>query len=135
MWQLLLTTQSLARFSLFRPWMQTYVFFKPGLSLPSLNLWKLITSDKNRVLFDELAVFPQLQYKLSLLVRSMRRALVMDKFLAHNTMSSFLFCLDRNISQIFKKQQLHILHNHTQLSPSYVTRERDRITLPNIATF
>jgi hypothetical protein len=50
-------------------------------------------------------------------------------------MAFFLFCLDRNISQIFKKQQLHILHKHIQLSPSYVTRQRDRITLPNRATF
>jgi hypothetical protein len=50
-----------------------------------------VTTDENRALFDELATFHQLQYKLRLLVCTMRHAPVADKFMAHNTMASSLF--------------------------------------------
>jgi hypothetical protein len=63
-----------------------------------------LTTDENRALFDELPAFPQLQYKLRLLIRTMCRAPLADIFMAHNTMAFSLFCLERNLSQIFKKQ-------------------------------
>jgi hypothetical protein len=69
-----------------------------------------LTTDENRALFDELPAFPQLQYKLRLLLRTMCRVPVADIFMAHNNMAFSLFCLDRNLSQIFKKQQRHILY-------------------------
>ncbi len=59
----------------------------------------------------------------------------MDKFLAHTTMAPSLFCLDTNLSQIFKKQQRQILHKQIQLPPAYVTYQLDGITLPQRATF
>jgi hypothetical protein len=46
-----------------------------------------------------------------------------------------LFCLDKNHSQIFKKQQCHSLHKQMQLPPSYATHQRDGIMLPQRATF
>jgi hypothetical protein len=73
--------------------LQTRVIFTISQLIEIDYLTGRLTSDKNRVLFDELAVFPQLQDKLSLLVRSMHRALVMDRFLAHNTMASYSFLL------------------------------------------
>ncbi len=58
----------------------------------------------------------------------------MDKFLTHTTMVSSLFCLDRNFSQ-FKKQQQQLLHKTIQIPPSYVTCQRDGISLPQRVTF
>jgi hypothetical protein len=88
-----------------------------------------LTTDDNSALFDELPAFPQLQYKLRLLIRTMCRAPMADMFMAHNTMMAFsLFCLD-------KKQQRHILYKQMQLLPSYVTCQCDGITLPQRATF
>jgi hypothetical protein len=76
-----------------------------------------------------------LQDKLRLLIRSMRRAPVVDKFVTQATTASFLFSLDGNLSQIFKQQQRHKLHKLIQVPPSYSTRQRDGITLPEKVTF
>jgi hypothetical protein len=84
---------------------------------PTLEIDELIgrlTTNKNKVLFDDLSASPQLQYKLRALVCTMRRAPVVDKFVAQTTMASSLFCLDNNLSQIFKR----FLHKQMQLHPS-----------------
>ncbi len=91
-----------------------------------------LTVDKNSALLTRLANFPHLQHKLRLLIRSMRRAPVVDKFVTPITTATSLFALDKNLSQIFKQQQRHKL---IQVPPSYTTRQRDGITLPQRATF
>jgi hypothetical protein len=74
--------------------------------------------------------YPHLQYKLRLLIHSLRRAPVVDKFVTSTTTASSLFCLDKNLSQIYKQQQRHKLHKTIQVPPSYFTRQHDGITLP-----
>jgi hypothetical protein len=94
-----------------------------------------LTVEENRPLLADLSVYPHLQHKLRLLIRSMRRAPVVDKFVTHTTTASSLFMLDKNLSQIFKQQQRHKLHKTIQVPPSYSTRQRDGITLPQRTTF
>jgi hypothetical protein len=94
-----------------------------------------LTIDKNGQLLAQLAIYPHFQHKLRLLIRSMRRAPVVDKFVTLTTTASSLFALDKNLSQIFKQQQRQKLHKMIQVPPSYTTRQRDGITLPQRATF
>ncbi len=63
-----------------------------------------LTVEENSLLLAELAVYPHLQHKLHLLIRSLRRVPVVDKFVAPTTTASSLFLLDKNLSQIFKQQ-------------------------------
>ncbi len=74
-----------------------------------------LTVDENVVLLTGLANFPHLQYKLRLLIRSMRRAPVVDKFVTPITTATSLFLLDKNLSQIFKQQQRQKLHKLMQV--------------------
>jgi hypothetical protein len=60
---------------------------------------------------------------------------VVDKFVTPITTATSLFALDKNLSQIFKQQQRQKLHKTIQVPPSYTTRQRDGITLPQRATF
>jgi hypothetical protein len=94
-----------------------------------------LTIDENSLLLADLAVYPHLQHKLRLLIRSLRRAPVVDKFVTSTTTASSLFLLDKNLSQIFKQQQRQKLHKTIQVPPSYSTRQRDGITLPQRITF
>ncbi len=65
----------------------------------------------------------------------MRRAPVVDKFVTPITTATSLFALDKNLSQIFKQLQRQKLDKIIQVPPSYTTRQRDGITLPQRATF
>ncbi len=65
----------------------------------------------------------------------MRRAPVVDKFVSPITTATSLFLLDKNLSQVHKQQQRHKLHKLIQVPPSYTTRQRDGIMLPQRATF
>jgi hypothetical protein len=94
-----------------------------------------LTVDENVALLTRLANFPHLQHKLRLLIRSMRRAPVVDKFVSPITTATSLFLLDKNLSQVHKQQQRHKLHKLIQVPPSYTTRQRDGIMLPQRATF
>ncbi len=51
------------------------------------------------------------------------------------TTATSLFALDKNFNQIFKQQQKQKLHKTIQVPPSYTTRQRDGITLPQRAMF
>jgi hypothetical protein len=93
-----------------------------------------LTTDENRLLLPDLAPYPQLQHKLRLLIHSLRRTPVVDKFTTPTAKASSLFCLDKNLSQIFMKQQQHKLQKLIQVPPSYSTHKRDGITLPQRAT-
>jgi hypothetical protein len=87
------------------------------------------------LLIADLTPYPHLQHKLCLLINSLRCAPVVDKFATSTTTTaSSLFCLDKNLSQVYKKQQRHKLHKTIQVPPSYSTR-RDGITLPQRVTF
>ncbi len=81
------------------------------------NLTGRLTVDENRLLLADLSLYPHLQHKLRLLIHSLRRAPVVDKFVTHTTMASSLFCLDKNLSQIFKQQQRHKLYKTIQVPP------------------
>jgi hypothetical protein len=94
-----------------------------------------LTVDESRLPLADLSTYPHLQHKLRLLVHSMRRAPLVDKFVSQATTASSLFCLDKNLSQIFKQQQRHKLHQMIQVPPSYSTRQREGITLPQRVTF
>jgi hypothetical protein len=94
-----------------------------------------LTVDENRLLLADLSLYPHLQHKLRLLIHSLRRAPVVDKFVTDTTTAFSLFCLDKNFSQIFKQQQRHKLHKTIQVPPSYLTRQGDGITLPQQTTF
>jgi hypothetical protein len=94
-----------------------------------------LTIDENMLLLAQLADYPRLQHKLRLLIRSMRRAPVVDIFVTPTTTATSLFALDKNLSQIFKQQQRQKLQKIIQVPPSYTTRQRDGITLPQRATF
>jgi hypothetical protein len=87
-----------------------------------------LTVDENVALLTRLANFPHLQHKLRLLIRSMRRAPVVDKFVSPITTATSLFLLDKNLSQVYKQQQRHKLHKLIQVPPSYTTRQRDGMT-------
>jgi hypothetical protein len=99
------------------------------------DLTGCLTVEENSQLFADLTVYPHLQHKLRLLLRLLRRAPVVDKFVALTTTAFSLFVLDKNLSQIFKQQQRLKLHNSIQVPPSYSTRQRDGITLPQRTTF
>jgi hypothetical protein len=94
-----------------------------------------LTTHENTALLAQLAAYPHLQHKLRLLIRSLRRAPVVDKSVAPITTATSLFALDKNLSQIFKQQQRRKLHKTIQVPPSYTSRQRDGITLPQRATF
>ncbi len=64
-----------------------------------------LTVDENGPLLAQLAAYPHLQHKLCLLIRLMRRAPVVDKFVTPITTATSLFALDKNLSQIFKQHQ------------------------------
>jgi hypothetical protein len=74
-----------------------------------------LTIDENVLLLAQLAVYPHLQHKLRLLIPSMRRAPVVDKFVTPITTATSLFALDKNLSQIFKQQQRRKLHKTIQI--------------------
>ncbi len=59
-----------------------------------------LTVDENRLLLAALSTYPHLQHKLGLLIHSMRRAPVVDKFVTQTTTASSLFFLDKYLSQI-----------------------------------
>jgi hypothetical protein len=63
-----------------------------------------LTMEENRALFEDLAVYPHLQHKLRLFVRVFRRGPITDKFNCQVTAASSLFLVDKNLSQIFRKQ-------------------------------
>jgi hypothetical protein len=92
-----------------------------------------LTVEENRLLAD-LTPYPPLQHKLRLLIHSLGSAPVVDKFVSSTTTASSLFCLDKNLSQVYKKQR-HKLHKNIQVPPSYSTRQHDGITLPQRVTF
>jgi hypothetical protein len=94
-----------------------------------------LTVEENRLLLADFSTYPHLQHKLRLLIHSMPRAPVVDKFVTQTTTAFSLFCLDKNLSQIFKQQQRHKLHKMIQVLPSYSTRQRNGITLPQRVTF
>ncbi len=94
-----------------------------------------LTVEENRLLLADLSLHPNLQHKLRLLIHSLRCAPVVDKFVTSTTTASSLFCLDKNLSQIYKQQQRHKLHKTIQVPPSYFTCQRDGITLPQQTTF
>jgi hypothetical protein len=56
-----------------------------------------LTVKENRPLLADLSIYPHLQHKLCLLIRSMRRAPVVDKFVTPTTTASPLFVLDKNL--------------------------------------
>jgi hypothetical protein len=90
---------------------------------------------KNRVLFEDLAVYPHLQHKLRLVVRVFWRGPTTDKLNCQVTAASSLFLVEKNLSQIFRKQQPHQLHKKIDMPPSYATRQRDGLALPRRDTF
>jgi hypothetical protein len=81
------------------------------------DLTDCLTVDENRLLLADLAIYPHLQHKLRLLIRSMRRPPVVDKFVTPLIIAFSLFILDKNLSQIFKQQQRHKLHKLVQIRP------------------
>jgi hypothetical protein len=76
-----------------------------------------LTTDENTALLAQLAAYPHLQHKIRLLIRSLRRAPVVDKFVAPITTATSLFSLDKNLSQIFKQQQRQKLHKPYRYHP------------------
>ncbi len=95
----------------------------------------LLTTNENRALMDKLTLFLQLQYKFCLLIRKLWRTPVTDKFLSLTTMASSLLLGQKLQSDLQRKQQQHLLHKTIQIPLSYVTRQRDWITLPQRVTF
>ncbi len=63
-----------------------------------------LTTDENRALFEELAIFPHLQHKPPLFVRVFRRGPIVDKLVSPVTAASSLFLVEKNLSQIFRRQ-------------------------------
>jgi hypothetical protein len=63
------------------------------------DLTSRLTVDENSPLLADLAIYPHLQHKLRLLIRSLRRAPVVDKFVTLTTPASSLFVLDKNLSK------------------------------------
>ncbi len=89
-----------------------------------------LTTDENRALFEELAIFPHLQHKLRLFVRNFRRGPIVDKMVCPVTTGSFLFQIEKNLSQTFRRQLRHQLHKKIEMPPSYLTHQRDGVMLP-----
>ncbi len=94
-----------------------------------------LTTDENRVLFEELAIFPHLQHKLRLFVRVFHRGPIVDKLVCPVTAASSLFPVEKNLSQIFRRQLRHQLHKKIDMPTSYLTRQRDGLMLPRRDTF
>jgi hypothetical protein len=94
-----------------------------------------LSTDENRALFEDLTVFPHLQHKLRLFVRNFRRAPIADKMSCPATAGSSFFIVDKNLSQIFRRQLRHQLHKKMDMPPSYLTRQRDGVMLPRRDTF
>jgi hypothetical protein len=94
-----------------------------------------LTTEENRVLFEDLAVYPHLQHKLPLFVRVFRRGPIADKLTCQVTAASSLFLVEKNLSQILRKQLPHQLHKKIDMPPSYSTRQRDGLSLPRRDTF
>jgi hypothetical protein len=94
-----------------------------------------LTTEENRVLFEDLAVYPHLQHKLRLFVRVFRRGPIVDKLVCQVTAASSLFLVEKNLSQIFRQQLRHQLHKKIDMPPSYSTRQRDGLMLPRRDTF
>ncbi len=63
-----------------------------------------LTTEENRALFEDLAVYPHLQHKLRLFVRVFRQGPIVDELTCQVTAASSLFLVDKNLSQIFRKQ-------------------------------
>jgi hypothetical protein len=94
-----------------------------------------LSTDENRALFEDLTVFPHLQHKLRLFVRNFRRAPIADKMVCPATAGSSFFLVEKNLSQIFRRQLRHQLHKKMDMPPSYLTRQRDGVMLPRRDTF
>jgi hypothetical protein len=94
-----------------------------------------LTTDENRALFKELAIFPHLQHKLHFFARNFRRGPIVDKMVCPVTAGSSLFLVEKNLSQIFRRQLRHQLHKKIDMPPSYLTRQRDSMMLPRRDTF
>jgi hypothetical protein len=94
-----------------------------------------LSTDENRALFEDLTAFPHLQHKLRLFVRNFRRAPIADKMSCPITAGSSFFLVDKNLSQIFRRQLRHQLHKKMDMPPSYLTRQRDGVMLPRRDTF
>jgi len=50
-------------------------------------------------------------------------------------MAFSLFHMDKNLSQVYRKRKRQMLHRTIQTPPSFVTRQRDGVTLPMRSTF
>jgi hypothetical protein len=94
-----------------------------------------LTTVENRALFEDLAAYPHLQHKLRLFVRVFWRGPIADKLNCQVTAASSLFLVEKNLSQIFRKQLRHQLHKKIDMPPSYATRWRDGLALPRRDTF
>jgi hypothetical protein len=81
-----------------------------------------LTTEENRALFEELAIFPHLQHKLRLFVRVFRRGPIADKLVCPVTAASSLFLVEKNLSQIFRRQLRHQLHKKIDMPLSFLTR-------------
>jgi hypothetical protein len=93
------------------------------------------TTEESRALFEDLAVYPHLQHKLRLFVRDFRRGPIADILNCQVTAASSLFLVEKNLSKIFRKQLRHQLHKKIDMPPSYSTRQRDGLVLPQKDTF
>ncbi len=72
------------------------------LEINDLTGW--LTTEENRALFEDLAVYPHRQHKLRLFVRVFRRGPIADKLNCQVTAASSLFLVEKNLSHIFRKQ-------------------------------
>jgi hypothetical protein len=99
------------------------------------DLTARLTMEENRALFEGLDAYPHLQHQLRLSVRVFRRGPIADKLICQVTTASSLFLVEKNLSQIFRKQLRHQLHKKIDMPPSYATRQRDRLALPQRDTF
>ncbi len=88
-----------------------------------------LTVDENEALLARLGVYPHLQHKLRIFIRSMRRAPVVDKFVTPITTATSLFALDKNLSQIFKQQQRQKLHKKMKPKALKVMSHLRRLSL------
>jgi hypothetical protein len=94
-----------------------------------------LTTEENKALFEDLAVYPHLQHKLHLFARAFRRGPIADKLNCQVTAASSRFLVEKNLSQIFRKQLRHQLHKKIDIPPSYSTRQRDGLALHRRDTF
>jgi hypothetical protein len=78
-----------------------------------------LTTDENRVLFAALTLFPLLQHKLRLLVQMFRLAPIIGKLVLQTTVALSLFHTQRNLSQLFWKNNIYF--QSIKIPPSYAT--------------